>query len=316
MNQISPANLELLAEFTRWWRQNHEGGWACTWRRKSVWTAQAIQKLGWHQEVTAPLFWGERMQVITGETVSQGILTFGYAEPTITALMLQLVHSGQMMVDVGTHFGYEAMLGCRLVGPQGHVICFEPSPTAFALAQKNLARFSQVKLHQEAVADQPGTLRLQNRPVWESAFNSLSTKESAIDSVDVPVTTLDLALTNRTQPVDFLKCDVEGFEMAVLKGARSLLSEDAPVLVLEADMPSRQGKVSARACELAAHLESYGYQAFNFDFDGCFRFGALDSFPVHHANIAFVPRTRLDLLDQLNGVQAKNEPSISLLDLS
>jgi hypothetical protein len=84
-------------------------------------------------------------------------------------------------------------------------------------------------------------------------------------------------------------------------------------LVLEADMPSTEGRVSGRACELAAHLESYGYQAFNFDFDGCFRFGALDSFPVHHANVVFVPRTRPDLLAQLNGVQAKNEPSMSLL---
>ena len=308
MNQttINPPHLELQAEFTHWWRQNHQGGWACTWRRKPVWAAQAIQKLGWHQEVTAPLFWGERMQVVTGETVSQGILTFGYGEPTITALMLRLVHSGQMIVDVGTHFGYEALLGCRLVGSQGHVICFEPSPASFALAQKNLARFSQVELRQEAVADQPGTLRLQNRPIWESAFNSLSTNQTATDTVDVPVTTLDLALANRSRPVDFLKCDVEGFEMAVLKGAHRLLSQDAPALVLEADMPSRAGRVSARACELAAHLESYGYQAFNFDFDGCFRCGALDSFPVHHANIAFVPRTRLDLLAQLNRVQAKN----------
>lgn len=301
MNQTTTnlPHLELQAEFTHWWQQNHEGGWACTWRRKHVWAAQALQKLGWHQEVTAPLFWGERMQVITGETVSQGIITFGYAEPTITALMLRLVHSGQMMVDVGTHFGYEALLGCRLVGSQGHVICFEPSPRAFALAQKNLARFSQVKLHQEAVADQPGTLRLQNRPIWESAFNSLSTKQSAIDSVDVPVTTLDLALTNRPQPVDFLKCDVEGFEMAVLKGGHQVLSEDAPILVLEADMPSSEGKSSARVYELVTYLETYGYQAFNFDFDGCLRFGPLDSFPVYHANVAFLPIARLSLLDQL-----------------
>jgi hypothetical protein len=87
--------------------------------------------------------------------------------------------------------------------------------------------------------------------------------------------------------------------MAVLKGARSLLLEDAPLLVLEADMPSLEGKVSARACELAAYLENYDYQAFIFDFDGDFRFGAMDSFPIHHANIAFVPYRRTDLLAQM-----------------
>lgn len=268
-----------------------------------MWVAQVMQKVGWHREVVAPLFWGERMQVITGEIVSQGILTFGYGEPTITALMLRLLDSGQTMIDVGTHFGYEALLvGCQLVGSQGHVICFEPSPAAFAIAQKNLARFPQVELRQEGVADQLGTLRLQNRPIWESAFNSFSMKQTEIDSINVPVTTLDLTLANRTQPVDFLKCDAEGFEMAVLKGAHNILGKDVPVLVLEADMPTKEGKNSSRAHELAAYLDAYGYQAFNFDFDGCFRFEPLGSFPVHHANIAFVPISRPDLLTRLKAV--------------
>lgn len=301
MNLTSPANPNLLAEFTHWWQQNKKGGWSCAWRRRPVWAAQLVQKLGWHQEVSAPLFWGERMQIITGETVSQQILTFGYSEVAITALMLWLVDSGQTIVDIGTHFGYEARLACKLVGSQGRVICFEPNPAAFNFAKKNLSRFSQVELRQEAVADQPGTLKFQNRPIWESAFNSIAKEQAEIHSTAVSVTTLDLALTNRIRPVDFLKCDVEGFEMAVLKGADNLLSEDAPVLILEADMPSTEGRVSPRACELAAYLESYGYQAFIFDFDGFFRCGALDSFPVHHANVAFVPRTRPDLLAQMKG---------------
>jgi len=301
MNQTSPANPELVAEFTRWWHQN-KGGWACVWRRRPIWLAQLMQKLGWNREVSAPLFWGERMQVITGETISQQILTFGYSEVAITALMLLLVDSGQTVVDIGTHFGYEARLACKLVGPQGHVICFEPSPAAFVIAQKNLARFPQVELRQEAVADQPGTLCLQNRPIWESAFNSLSREQTEIDSIDVPVTTLDLALANRTKPVDFIKCDAEGFEMAVLKGAHNILCQDVPLLLLEADMPTDEGKSSPRAHELTAYLDAYGYQAFNFDFNGCFQFGSLGRFPVHHANIAFVPISRPDLLARLKGV--------------
>ena len=302
MNQTTLASPALLAEFTRWWRQNQEGGGACVWRRRPVWIAQVIQKLGWHREVTAPLFWLEQMQVVTGETVSQGILTFGYSESAITALMLRLLEPGQIMVDIGTHFGYEALLGCRLVGTQGHVVCFEPSPAAFAIAQKNLARFPQVELRQEAVADEPGKLQLQNRPLWESAFNSLSTDKTEIDSIDVPVTTLDIALANCTRAINFLKCDAEGFEIAVLKGARNVLCQDAPVLVLEADMPTDEGKSSPRAHELANYLNAYGYQAFSFDFNGCFQFGPLDSFPVHHANVTFVPRSRPDLLVRLNGV--------------
>jgi FkbM family methyltransferase len=240
------------------------------------------------------------MRVITGETVSSVILAFGYTELALTALMLQFLDQGQTMVDIGTHFGYEALLGCRLVGQEGRVICFEPNPLAFALARKNLLRFSQVELHQVGVGDQLTTLRLQNRPIWESAFNSFSEQLTQDDTVAVPVTTLDVALANRARPIDFIKCDAEGFELAILKGAHQILCEDAPLIVLEADMPTSEGKSSARAHQLAAYLNDYDYQAFNFDFNGKFRIGALDSFPTHHANIAFIPKTSLGVLSRIS----------------
>jgi FkbM family methyltransferase len=243
------------------------------------------------------------MQVVTGEVVSRSILTFGYSEVAITALMLHVVKTGQTVVDIGTHFGYEALLAYKLVGMHGQVICFEPSPATFAIAQKNFTGFPQIQLHQQAVSDQTGILRLQNRPIWDSAFNKLSgeqTKESEKQTncnyVEVPVVSLDHALANYTQPVHFLKCDVEGFEMAVLRGAHKLLSNNAPILVLEADMPSAEGRASKRAFELATYLKHYGYQACSFDFDGSFQIGILDSFPVHHANIAFIPEHRTDVL--------------------
>jgi len=297
---MNPANPKLFTEFVRWWQQNQFGGLPCYWRRKPVWGGQLIQKLGKHSEVSARLFWGESMQVITGETVSRSILSFGYSEVAITALMLYLVKAEQAVVDIGTHFGYEALLACELVGTQGKVFCFEPSPTALPLARKNLGRFPQAELYQQAVADHNGTLKLQNRVIWKSAFNSATLDQYQGEYVEVPVTTLDYALANRIQPIDFLKCDVEGFEMAVLRGAHELPSNDAPVLVLETDMPSEDGRASKRAFELAEYLERYSYQALSFDFNGSLRLGVLDSFPVHHANIAFIPQTYSGLLTSKN----------------
>ncbi|MBE9005333.1 FkbM family methyltransferase [Fortiea sp. LEGE XX443] len=295
-----PAHPELLIEFARWWDQNQTGGWDCTWRRRPVWVAQLLQKIGMHQEVSVPLFFGEQMRIITGETVSTSILSFGYSEVAITALMLFLVRPGQVFVDIGTHFGYEALLACKLVGRQGQVICFEPSPATFAIAQKNLTHFPQAKLHCLAIAEKPGSLKFQNRTILESAFNSLVMDQKHGDCVEVSVTTLDQILENRTQTIDFIKCDVEGLEIEILKGANKLLGADSPVIVLEADMPSPDGKVSPRALELAAYLEAYNYQALSFDFDGNLRLGEINSFPVFHANIAFIPRMRVDILAFIN----------------
>ncbi len=314
MNQTTPANPELLAELIYWWNQNKSGDWSCFWRRRSVWLGQLIQKLGWHQEFSVPLFWGEKMRVITGEIVSQQILAFGYSEVALTALMLWLIKSGQTVVDIGTHFGYEAVLAAKLVGSTGHVFCFEPSTDAYNLARKNLARYPQAVLYQKAVADKTGTLSIQNKPIWESAFNKCINTIDATATNTVPVTTLDVILEGYEKPVDFIKCDVEGLEMLVMTGAHHLLLKDKPVVVLEADMPSSTGKASARAYELSSYLEKYDYQAFNFDFDGAFKFGLLDSFPVHHANIAFVSKSRTDILEKFEEVKRKiNESHLSVL---
>lgn len=293
----------LLEQFVRWKKQNDGGGWATRWRRRPVWVAQVAQKLGLSREVTAPLFWGGDMRVVTNEEVSRGILTFGYTEVAVTAFMLRILKAGETMVDIGTHFGYEAMLGCRLVGPKGRVISFEPNPRAYAIASRNLGRFPQADLRQQGIADKSGTLRMDAPSMHDIGRTRMLTDAPTADSIVVQVTTLDEALRGRSSPVSFVKCDVEGFEMQVLRGASDLLARDAPPLILEADFPSPDGTLSARAYALADYLRPAGYDAFNFDFDSDFRFGPIGSFPVQHANVAFIPRTRHDLLARLRGLE-------------
>jgi len=302
MHLKNPLNPKVFQQLINRWQVNQLGGLKCLLMRRQIWLWQLLQKLNYHIQVTVPLFYDENMTVVTGETVSKNILVFGYTEVPLTALMINVLETGQTFVDVGTHFGYEALLATRLVGKDGHVICFEPNPSAFAIAKKNLAHLPQSRIYQLGIAEQSKSLRLQNRPIWESAFNSLSSnnadseKSNTYEHIEVSVTSLDEILRDRVKPIDFLKCDVEGFELNVLQGAHRILSEDQPILVLEADMPSTQGQVSSRAMELADYLRDYDYSAFNFDFDDKLILGQLNSFPTHHPNIVFFPNSKLSYL--------------------
>jgi hypothetical protein len=56
--------------------------------------------------------------------------------------------------------------------------------------------------------------------------------------------------------VSFIKCDVEGYELSVLRGARDLLEADAPTLLIEIEASHASGRVAA-TFEL---LWSLGYQ--------------------------------------------------------
>ena len=292
----------LVSEFERWRLLNDAGGWRCRWRRRSVWLAQIAQRAGLQRTVTVPLFFGARMQVITGEEMSSAVLAFGYTEVALTSLMLRVLKPGDFVVDVGTHFGYEALLASHLVGAAGRVVTFEPNPDAIRVAAPNLAARTNVELVSKAVGDREGTIVLERPPIGQSAFARTTPEDVPTGrGLMVPLTTLDATLGTSTRPIRFLKSDVEGGEEAVLRGARRLLAKDAPLLVLEADFPESGGEPSPRAQRLAQFLRPLGYTGYSFDYDGQFRVAHLGGLPVGHANIAFACGTDRALLESLRG---------------
>ena len=200
------------------------------------------------------------------------------------------------MVDVGAHFGYEALSASRLVGDTGSVVCFEPNPAVYSLALKNLNK-PNVTVHNSAVGDHDGTVKMLNKPITESAFNSITDSEGA-DTIDVPLVTLDKVLASREKPIDFIKCDVEGFEMEVLKGCTQILTADKPCLVLEADIPSENEQSIQRAGVIANFLSKFGYEAYAFDMRGAnLIIDKLNNLKMSHANVLFVHKSKLSIIE-------------------
>ena len=105
------------------------------------------------------------------------------------------------------------------------------------------------------------------------------------------MTTIDAAIEKEERPVDFIKCDAEGAELTVLRGAQNVLREDKPLLVLEAEMPSGSG-FRPRVKEFSEFLSPLGYQCLSFDYDGKLKLAPLGSLTEGHANVAFVHNSR------------------------
>jgi len=271
-----------------WFRQNQDGGWPVRWRRRHVWLAQLAQRAGFHRHVRAPLFFGARMWVVTGEVTSSQLLAFGYSELALTALMLGWLRRGDVVVDVGSHFGYEALLAAHLVGPLGKIYAFEPNPAANSLARENLSSAQQCTLLAAAAGDCEGALPLETGALGESAFARLVETPSTTSTIEVPVTTVDRVVESRPRAVRLIKCDAEGFEERVLRGAREVLAHDRPVVVLEVGMRSAGDAIAQRTRDLH-QVVGPAYEAFDFEFDGQLRLGPAGSLDVGHANIAFVP---------------------------
>lgn len=149
-----------------------------------------------------------------------------------------------------------------------------------------------------AVGDSAGTVTFYERDMATAGFSgsdlSGASQNQSVRQYTVPVVTLDEALRADERPVDFIKCDVEGAEMSVLRGAGSILNRDRPLLVLEAEMPVK-GEPRPRIQEFQEFLDPFGYRPIAFEYSGSdLRCGALDRVEMTHGNIAFVHPSRIE----------------------
>jgi FkbM family methyltransferase len=187
---------------------------------------------------------------------------------------LTLLRSGQTVFDVGANTGYYTVLFSHIVGPNGRVHAFEAVPPTFAALSSRLVGervFANVTPNAAAICDTAGQLVELTLPGDDhgqaslAAHTSGSWASSNRTSFQVESMTLDLyAETNGIRKVDFVKIDVEGAELLVLRGARSLLSRDKPTILLEFfEGWSRDFKYGAK--ELITLLADVGYSYFCLD---------------------------------------------------
>lgn len=144
------------------------------------------------------------------------------------AVVDSIVQPGSVVVDAGAERGFFTARLADLVGPEGTVHAVEPNPD-FQL--DGIA--PNVRVHRVALSDQAGrgvlhVPRRHGRRI--GALGSLAPRPES-DDFEVDLIALDDLLEEG--PVGFIKIDVEGHELAVLRGAAATLARDKPVLFVE-----------------------------------------------------------------------------------
>ncbi len=142
------------------------------------------------------------------------------------ALLQARVRPGMRVADIGANQGLYTLLLSRLVGTEGRVWAFEPDDVLFAALERNLAvnGVTNVLASHRALGSAPGAMTLY-RSLLNSGDNRLadSGREHAHAAVQVSVDPLDRLLAG--ERLDFIKMDVQGWEMEVLRGMSRLLDD-------------------------------------------------------------------------------------------
>lgn len=160
-------------------------------------------------------------------------------------VLLEHLRPGDTAVDIGAHKGAYTYWMRRAVSPVGRVFAFEPQPElASYLRSRNAKRPGRADVIVESVAlsSRSETARLNIPSSGPSPGASLgSTGQVAVRSVSVRCDTLDSYLASaQAEAVRLIKCDVEGHELEVLRGAERTLQTDRPLLLMECEARHRQ----------------------------------------------------------------------------
>jgi len=176
----------------------------------------------------------------------------------VQELIAKLVKPGHVCVDVGANVGETAQW--MLDAGAESVICVEPMPKwAEALKQRLANR--PFELHQMAVADNSPDYAGQ----WfagEDASNPGNGGLVRSSEFPITLTTLDEVLKDR--PVNFVKIDVEGMELYVLRGAQEVLKRDHPIVIYETRIEFEQASATPLFQPIADLLHHIGYSLYDY----------------------------------------------------
>lgn len=158
-----------------------------------------------------------------GDTIGY---VLGISEPALQHALGEHLRPGDVLYDVGAHAGFVSVLGCRLVGPDGHVHCFEPVPANVAVLRSNLKAngFLNATIHAVALSDHDGEVRMD---LGERGITAHIAPGGGFVAAAMRCDSLGLP------PPAVVKIDVEGAESRVLGGMRQMLRERRPVVIVE-----------------------------------------------------------------------------------
>ncbi len=220
-------------------------------------------------------------------------LNFRNYEPEEMRAALEIAKVCSTVFDVGANVGlYSLAIAQRF--PSARVMAFEPVPATYGELCRNLAlnSISNVETFNLGLSDRCDDAPFFFDPSVSGAASGapLGPEYPVTEALTCPVETLDAFVGRTGASPDFIKCDVEGGELAVFRGGAKLLERSKPIVFTEM-LRKWSARFAYHPNDIIALFRNYGYECFVL-FEGTLRgFAEMDENTVE-TNFFFLHRER------------------------
>lgn len=174
----------------------------------------------------------------------------------------RLVKPGDTVIDIGANLGYYTRPLCELVGPQGSVYAVEPVPVVWRVLKRNLKGRTNVEILPYALGAEQKTVVMGNDTPRSAGY--FGTGRNFVNETDAATAVRFTAHMRRgselfapLKRLDFIKCDIEGYETVVLREMLPLLERFHPTVLVETGGANRP--------EIIRLFTQAGYEGFTLE---------------------------------------------------
>ena len=174
----------------------------------------------------------------------------------------QLVRPGDTCIDIGANLGYYARTISRLAGADGLLFAVEPVAPIRKVLARNLRRCPNVEILPCALGAEERDIVMGNDSARKTGY--LGTGQNFVNDAG---TDTDVTFTARMRRgselfgnlrrLDFIKCDIEGYELVVMREMRPLLEQFRPTVLIETGGENRP--------EIIRLFTELGYEGFTLE---------------------------------------------------
>ncbi len=233
------------------------------------------------------------INVDSSSLVEYKILFFNHCEPALTNLIKKIVKPGDLVLDIGANIGAITLVMSFAAGPDGRVIAVEPHPAIVERLRANveLNRVQNVSIMPVAISDSAGRTILYTPEENQTNKGRSSLKPSQGIKKEVMVEKITGKMMQEeigNQRCKFIKIDVEGHDLIVLKELASIIEKGRPHLIFEYQR-SRWKEHNCDIQEAIEFITSYDYRIYFVKHDLVF---PLEKAAPDSCNIFCSPKTK------------------------
>lgn len=183
----------------------------------------------------------------------------GVFEPHVIRLLKMIARPGATVLDVGANIGFHTLEAWRAVGNSGRVISIEASPEHAATIRRNLETNGlPVKdIINVAVGDRNGEVALARPDGGNQGMFGINAGTE--DAFFTPIKRIDdLVESASLSSLALIKIDIEGSELAALRGAAETLRRHTPAILIELNDVAL-ARCGASSADIVTFLNEAGY---------------------------------------------------------